>query len=104
MIKFDKINNLARITLNRPDKFNAFVRGMALDLQEKLDQCEKDETIRCVLITGCGKAFSAGQDLAEVIDKTSVGLERIVKQYSKNTKQCQDTSNDSVELIEHSKL
>lgn len=81
MIQFDKINNVAQLTLNRPDKFNAFIREMALDLQDKLQECENDDTIRCILITGAGKAFCAGQDLEEVIDEDAVGLERIVKEH-----------------------
>jgi 2-(1,2-epoxy-1,2-dihydrophenyl)acetyl-CoA isomerase len=55
------------ITLNRPDKYNAFNRDMALQLQEHLDAC-RDKSVRAVLITGAGKAFSAGQDLDEVIN------------------------------------
>ena len=89
MIKFDKINNLARITLNRPDKFNAFVREMALDLQAKLDQCEKDDTIRCVLITGCGKAFSADtteEDFDIKEEASNAQIRSAFKKFSKNKK------------------
>ncbi|HEV7622179.1 MAG TPA: enoyl-CoA hydratase-related protein, partial [Flavisolibacter sp.] len=61
-------DNVAVIRLNRPDKFNAFNREMALLLQEKLDECQSSSEVRCVYITGNGKAFSAGQDLGEIID------------------------------------
>ena len=64
-ILFELKNSIAFITLNRPDKLNTFNREMALLLQEKLDECKSKE-IRCVYITGAGKAFSAGQDLSEV--------------------------------------
>ena len=47
---------------------------MALLLQEKLDECKNNE-VRCVYITGAGKAFSAGQDLAEVADPNGPGFE-----------------------------
>lgn len=57
---------VAFIRLNRPDKFNAFTREMALGLQEKLDDCAADDAVRCIYITGNGKAFCAGQDLSEV--------------------------------------
>ena len=67
-ILFQVDQQVARITLNRPDKFNSFNRPMALLLQEKLDECAQTASIRCVVITGAGKAFSAGQDLAEVTD------------------------------------
>ena len=64
-ILFELKDSIAFITLNRPDKLNTFNREMALLLQEKLDEC-KDKEVRCVYITGAGKAFSAGQDLSEV--------------------------------------
>ncbi len=54
---------VAIITLNRPDKLNSFNREMALKLQGRLDECKSDE-VRVVFITGAGKGFSAGQDLA----------------------------------------
>ena len=81
MIKFKKIESVAKITLDRPDKYNSFVREMALKLQEKLDECNKDQTVRCILITGAGKAFSAGQDLKEAIDPKGLEIEKIVRQH-----------------------
>ncbi len=79
-ILFDVKGPIAYITLNRPDKFNAFNREMALLLQEKLDVC-KDASIRAVLITGAGKAFCAGQDLAEVADPNGPGMNRILGEH-----------------------
>ncbi|MEP6927868.1 MAG: enoyl-CoA hydratase-related protein, partial [Ginsengibacter sp.] len=67
--------------LNRPEKFNAFNREMALLLQEKLDECESNKEIRCVYITGSGKAFCAGQDLAEIIDPNGPGMQKILSQH-----------------------
>lgn len=80
-ILFEIKNSIAFITLNRPEKFNAFNREMALSLQEKLDKCETDTSIRCVVITGAGKAFSAGQDLAEVVDPNGPGMARILSEH-----------------------
>ena len=65
-ILFEIEKSVAIITLNRPEKFNAFNRNMALLLQQKLDDCHAPE-IRAVYITGMGKAFCAGQDLEEVL-------------------------------------
>lgn len=79
-ILFERKGPIAFITLNRPDKFNAFNREMALLLQEKLDAC-KDPGIRAVLITGAGKAFCAGQDLAEVTDPNGPGMARILSEH-----------------------
>ena len=56
-------NNVAFLTLNRPDVFNSFNREMALNLQGKLDDCEKNDEVRAIVLTGNGKAFCAGQDL-----------------------------------------
>jgi 2-(1,2-epoxy-1,2-dihydrophenyl)acetyl-CoA isomerase len=62
-------NNILTITLDRPDKLNSFVEPMAKELQDALASANEDDDVRCVLLTGNGKAFSAGQDLPEVVDK-----------------------------------
>jgi 2-(1,2-epoxy-1,2-dihydrophenyl)acetyl-CoA isomerase len=74
-------NNIVFITLNRPEKFNAFNRDMALALQTILDECESNNNVRCVFITGAGKAFSAGQDLTEVIDTEGPGMKKILLEH-----------------------
>jgi 2-(1,2-epoxy-1,2-dihydrophenyl)acetyl-CoA isomerase len=80
-ILFEIKNSIAFITFNRPGKYNAFNGEMALLLQEKLDECEKNISVRCVCITGAGKAFCAGQDLSEVIDPNGSGMEKILSEY-----------------------
>lgn len=80
-ILFHVKNSIAFITLNRPEKFNAFNREMALVLQKRLDNCESDISIRCVFITGAGKAFSSGQDLAEVADPEGPGMAKILSEH-----------------------
>jgi 2-(1,2-epoxy-1,2-dihydrophenyl)acetyl-CoA isomerase len=72
---------VAIISLNRPDKFNSFNREMALSLQKVLEDCAADENVRCVLITGKGKAFCAGQDIAELTGDNPVGIEVILKEH-----------------------
>ena len=62
-------NKILTITLNRPDKLNSFIEPMAEQLQQKLTDATRNEDVRCVLLTGNGKAFCAGQDLPEVVDK-----------------------------------
>jgi len=79
-VLLEKKDAVGIITLNRPEKLNAFNREMALLVQEKLDECANDKTIRCVVITGAGKAFSAGQDLAEVVDPEGPGMKRILSE------------------------
>lgn len=80
-ILFTVQDNVAYITLNRPDKFNAFNRPMAMRLQEVLDLCAADENIRAVYLTGNGKAFCAGQDLQEVLDPEGPGMNRILSEH-----------------------
>jgi 2-(1,2-epoxy-1,2-dihydrophenyl)acetyl-CoA isomerase len=53
------------LTLNRPEKLNAFVAEMHGLLREAMTQAEEDASIRALLITGAGRGFCAGQDLAE---------------------------------------
>lgn len=78
-ILFTIEGGIATITLNRPDKLNSFTREMALLLQQKLDECASNE-IRCVYVTGAGKGFCAGQDLAEVVDPNGPGMQRILSE------------------------
>ena len=81
MIQFEKIDAVGKITLNRPEKYNSFVREMALSLHNTLVNCESDDSIRCILITGAGKAFCAGQDLKEAIDPQGPEIEQIVREH-----------------------
>lgn len=68
-------NGVAKLTLNRPDVLNAFNRPMAARLQELLAQVAADASIRAVYLTGAGRAFSAGQDLAEAVAREGKGVE-----------------------------
>lgn len=73
--------NVLCITLNRPDKYNSFVREMALALQEELQKANDNDEVRAVYLTGNGKAFCAGQDLAEAIDPKGPELTKIVSEH-----------------------
>lgn len=79
-IEFTKDGNIATIRFNRPEVFNSVNKPMAMEIQEALDRC-KDEDVRCILITGTGKAFCAGQDLNEVVDPNGPELRSIVKEH-----------------------
>lgn len=74
-------NGICTLTLNRPEKFNSFNREMALAVQAALDEAHNNDDIRCVVLTGAGKAFCAGQDLAEATDPQGPELEDIVAQH-----------------------
>ncbi|MFZ9154730.1 MAG: enoyl-CoA hydratase-related protein [Schleiferiaceae bacterium] len=73
--------SVARIALNRPEVFNAFHRDMALELQRALREAGADANVRAVLLTGEGRAFCSGQDLAEAVDPNGPGLDRILSEH-----------------------
>ena len=79
-ITYTQEGGVVYLHLNRPDKFNSFNRPMALEMQEHLDKCGQDASVRAVVITGTGKAFCAGQDLQEAIDPNGPGLQRILSE------------------------
>lgn len=81
-ITFRIENNIAWVTLNRPEVFNSFNREMALALQERLDQCQHDSEVRAIVITGSGRAFCAGQDLKEVTTpEINPGFKKILEEH-----------------------
>ena len=81
MISLEKKNSIGIITLNRPKAFNSFIKEMAISMQSKLDTCKNEDGIRCVVITGHGKAFCAGQDLNEAINPNGPQIEEIVTKH-----------------------
>ena len=75
-------NQVAYITLNRPDVFNSFNREMALLLQSILDDCEYNNEVRSIVINGNGKAFCACQDLNEVTSpELNPGFKKILEEH-----------------------
>jgi enoyl-CoA hydratase/carnithine racemase len=68
-VLLDKQEGLAIITLNRPEKLNAQNRDLRVEFEHALDECENDDNVRVVLVTGAGnKAFSSGMDIHEMAD------------------------------------
>jgi 2-(1,2-epoxy-1,2-dihydrophenyl)acetyl-CoA isomerase len=75
-------NKIAFITLNRPEVFNSFNREMALSLQNILDDCESNDEVRAIVLSGNGKAFCAGQDLKEVTSpELNPGFKKILEEH-----------------------
>ncbi len=75
-------NSVAYITLNRPEVFNSFNREMALSLQAILDDCEINNEVRVIVLSGNGKAFCAGQDLKEVTTpELNPGFKKILEEH-----------------------
>ena len=79
LLQVDK--GIAKIILNRPQVLNAFNRQMALQMQEAFETCRHQEKVRVIVITGEGKSFSAGQDLAEVVDPDGPGMKKILSEH-----------------------
>ncbi len=65
--RLDIVNGIGRILLNRPESFNALNLPTAQELGESLRQLRGDENIRGIIITGAGKAFSAGGDIRRAV-------------------------------------
>src|SRR4051794_23804901 len=58
-------NGIALLTLNRPDRLNSFTQAMHLEVRHALDRIQGDESVRVLVLTGAGRGFCAGQDLAD---------------------------------------
>lgn len=80
------VDGVSRITLDRPDVLNSFNARMASELREALDAAAADDAVRAVLLTGAGRGFCAGQDLAEVSPRPDGSLpdlgEIVARQYN----------------------
>lgn len=86
LYELDK-NGVLTMTLNRPDSLNSFNDEMSFELQKALKDAEKDKAVRCIVLTGAGRAFSAGQDLKSRSVQSSNGAvphlgESIEKRYA----------------------
>jgi 2-(1,2-epoxy-1,2-dihydrophenyl)acetyl-CoA isomerase len=68
-ILYDVADSVAVITFNRPEVRNAFNDQLAEEVQAALKKAERDDGVRCVVITGAGPGFCAGQDLAAVRER-----------------------------------
>lgn len=80
-INFSVKENVGIIEFNRPEVFHSFNKEMTLALQEKLDICQNDASIRAVYITASGKAFCAGQDLSEVLAEENLDFSDFIKEH-----------------------
>jgi enoyl-CoA hydratase/carnithine racemase len=67
-LQYEVAENILTITLNRPDKLNAFNATMLRELVEAFDAADKDDDVRAIIVTGAGRAFCAGADLSSGAD------------------------------------
>jgi 2-(1,2-epoxy-1,2-dihydrophenyl)acetyl-CoA isomerase len=77
-VVFEIKDGIAFITLNRPARMNALTMEMALELQQRLDECAAKKEVRAVYLTGAGRAFCAGQDLKGAVESQGRGLDKIL--------------------------
>ena len=80
-IKIENRGAVAILSLNRPEVFHSFNREMSHALLEALSIAEEDNEIRAIIITGSGKAFSAGQDLTEATAVDGPTIENILNEH-----------------------
>ncbi|HMS65449.1 MAG TPA: enoyl-CoA hydratase-related protein [Ignavibacteria bacterium] len=74
--------NVLILTLNRPEVYNACNEEMLSELTDAFTKAETDENVRCVILTGAGKAFCSGQDLKDFNEKKLTFKEAIDKRYN----------------------
>src|SRR5215510_7705344 len=63
-IKYEIEDQILTITLNRPEKLNAFTGQMMTEMIDAFDRADKDDDIRAIIVTGAGRGFCAGADLS----------------------------------------
>ena len=66
-VRYEVADGVATVTLHRPEVLNSFTRPMSAELQDALRRAAEDASVRAVLLTGAGRGFCAGQDLAEAV-------------------------------------
>ena len=69
---------VAFLRMNRPEKRNAFNRELSLAVAQQMDELEADDSVRVVVLTGSGQAFSAGADMTEALASVESGERREV--------------------------
>ena len=62
-IGYEVADGVLTITLDRPERLNAFTEGMGAELIEAFDRADRDDEVRAVIVTGAGRGFCAGMDL-----------------------------------------
>ena len=85
-IRYEVSRGVARLTLSRPDKLNSFTVAMHAEIRDALDSLEADNSVRVLVISGAGRAFCAGQDLADremVVGATAPDIGNVVERYYK---------------------
>jgi 2-(1,2-epoxy-1,2-dihydrophenyl)acetyl-CoA isomerase len=82
-LEYKTQSGVTTITLNRPDRFNAFNNEMSFELQDALKMAKRDQETRVIVLTGAGKAFCSGQDLKDIEGQSDRSLsDSLYKRYN----------------------
>ena len=75
-------DHVATITLNRPDKLNAWTAVMEQEVRAAFDQADGDENVRVIILTGAGRGFCAGADMSLLSSVAEQGLDEAGRAYA----------------------
>jgi enoyl-CoA hydratase/carnithine racemase len=76
-ILYDVADGIATVTLNRPDKLNAWTRTMQAEVHDAMHRAAADDAVRAIILTGAGRGFCAGADMGLLTDIQQKGGERV---------------------------
>lgn len=82
-VNFEIENKVARITLNRPSVYNSLNKELSTQLIEVLKECQENDEVRCLYLSGTGKGFCAGQDLKEVTASNDIDVTTVLERYNR---------------------
>ena len=80
-IRYETDDGLLRLTLNRPDHMNAFTVAMADELEDAYRRANGDDAVKAIVVTGEGKAFSAGGDIPEFSRSVAEGVDVAMRDF-----------------------
>jgi 2-(1,2-epoxy-1,2-dihydrophenyl)acetyl-CoA isomerase len=103
-LRLEKLEGVALITFNRRDKSNAFDDAMITEMNDALRTVERDVEVRCVVLTGAGKNFCAGQDLGAILERyqSPQGVhfrEHLTKSYNKMVSKIRSTEKPFIAAV-----